>query len=97
MAVYVIVDLEVKDPAAFASYKTAVPPIVGKHGGEYLARGGATEVIEGEWRPGRLVVFRFPDRRAVHAFFDDPEYRPLKKMRQRASSADIVMVDGYEN
>jgi len=94
MAVYVIVDMEISDPTAFEAYRAAVPAFVHKHGGEYLARGGATEVIEGDWRPGRLVVFRFPDRMAVHAFFDDPEYRPLRELRQRASSADIVMVDG---
>jgi len=94
MAVYVIVDMEISDPAAFAAYRAAVPAMVRKHGGEYLVRGGAAEVIEGDWRPGRLVIFRFPDRAAVHAFFGDPDYQPFRELRQRASSADIVMVDG---
>jgi uncharacterized protein (DUF1330 family) len=94
MAVYVIADLDVRDTAAFEPYRNAVPAVVAKHGGEYLARGGSTKIIEGDWRPGRLVLFRFPDRGSVEAFFDDPEYRPLKELRQRVSSADIVMVEG---
>jgi uncharacterized protein (DUF1330 family) len=94
MAVYVIVDLDVKDTASFEPYRNAVPAVVAKHGGEYLARGGRTDVIEGDWQPGRLVLFRFPDKGSVEAFFDDPEYRPLKELRQRVSSADIVMVEG---
>ena len=94
MAVYVVVDIEVTDAGGFAEYRDAVPAIVLRHGGEYLARGGRTEIIEGDWQPGRIVLFRFPDQASVHAFFNDPDYLPLKALRQRVSSADIVMVDG---
>jgi uncharacterized protein (DUF1330 family) len=94
MAVYVVVDVDVKDAAVFAQYREGVPAIVRRHGGEYLARGGRTEIIEGDWQPGRLVLFRFPDAASVRAFFNDPDYLPLKALRQRAASADIVMVDG---
>jgi uncharacterized protein (DUF1330 family) len=96
MPVYVVIDLQVKDMALFDQYKPGVPAIVRKHGGEYLARGGRTEVIEGSWQPGRLVLFRFPDAASVRAFFDDPEYAPLKALRHRASDGNIVMVDGLE-
>ena len=73
-----------------------MPALVSKHGGVYLARGGHSEAIEGSWHPGRIVLFRFPDRAAVRAFFNDPEYQPLRALRQRASTGDIVMVDGLE-
>jgi uncharacterized protein (DUF1330 family) len=96
MPVYVVIDLEVRDPALFEEYKPGVPAIARRHGGEYLARGGRTEVIEGSWHPGRLVLFRFPDAASVHAFFDDPEYRPLRALRHRAANGNIVMVEGLE-
>jgi uncharacterized protein (DUF1330 family) len=96
MPVYVIVDLDVKDAALYEQYKPGVPALVRRHGGEYLARGGKTEVIEGHWHPGRLVLFRFPDAASAHGFFDDPEYQPLKGIRHRAASGNIVMVDGLE-
>lgn len=94
MAVYVIVNLDVRDAAAFEEYRAKVPAFIHKHGGEYLVRGGANEVIEGHWRPKRIVLLRFPDRAAVRAFFDDPEYQPVAQLRQRVADTDIVMVDG---
>ncbi|HEX4517685.1 MAG TPA: DUF1330 domain-containing protein [Polyangiaceae bacterium] len=96
MPVYVIVDVQVKDAALYEQYKPGVPALVKKHGGEFLARGGRTEIIEGARQPGRVVLFRFPDATSVHAFFNDPEYLPLKAIRHRASEGSIVMVEGLE-
>ncbi|MFO1060769.1 MAG: DUF1330 domain-containing protein [Dongiaceae bacterium] len=94
MAVYLIVDVRLKDAAAYEAYKAAVPALIARHGGEYLVRGGALEVLEGTWRPTRLVIFRFPDRAAVHAFMNDPDYAPLKALRHRLAETDMVAVDG---
>ena len=94
MAVYLIVDVRLKDAAAYEAYKAAVPALIARHGGEYLVRGGALEVLEGPWRPTRLVIFRFPDRAAVHAFMNDPDYAPLKALRHRLAETDMVAVDG---
>ena len=85
MAVYVIVDINIKDQAAFDDYKRGVPPMISKYGGEYLARGGNTQTLEGDWKPGRIVLLKFPDQAAVKAFLNDPEYQPLKALRVSAS------------
>ena len=94
MAVYLICDVDVKDAAGYEAYKAQVPAFIRKHGGEYLVRGGAHEVIEGEWKPTRLVMFRFPDAASVKAFVDDPEYKPLAALRHRLARTDMVMVEG---
>ena len=94
MTAYLIVDVDIKDPAAYEEYKAKVPAFIRKHGGEYLVRGGAHEVLEGDWKPTRLVLFRFPDRAAVRAFLDDPGYRPLATLRHRIADTDMVVVDG---
>ena len=94
MATYVIADLQVHDSATYERYRAAVPPLVQRYQGEYLVRGGELEVMEGTWRPSRLVVLRFPDRQAARAFLNDPDYQPLKALRQRATTTDLVMVDG---
>ena len=72
MAVYVIVNINIKDLPAYDAYKTGAPPLVKKHGGEYLARGGATEVLEGAWVPNRLAILKFPDLAAVKALLMEP-------------------------
>jgi uncharacterized protein (DUF1330 family) len=94
MVAYLIIDVEVHDEPGFEGYRKAVPGVAAKHGGEYLVRGGQFEVIEGDWQPHRLVLFRFPDRAAIRAFFADPEYAELLALRQRTSDAVIVAVDG---
>jgi uncharacterized protein (DUF1330 family) len=93
---YVIIDLEVHDEVGFAGYRSAVPVLIKKHGGEYLVRGGQFEVIDGDWQPHRLVVLRFPDRAAVHAFFGDPGYAELEELRRRTSKTAIIAVDGID-
>ena len=94
MAAYLIVDVEVKDPAGYKPYLAGVPALIQKHGGEYVVRGSSLEVIEGTWQPTRIVVLRFPDRAAAQAFIDDPEYQPLKEIRHRVARTDLVLVEG---
>jgi uncharacterized protein (DUF1330 family) len=94
MTAYLIVDIAIKDPARYEDYKRAVPALIARHGGEYLVRGGEFEVLEGDWRPTRLVLFRFPDRTSIRAFFADPDYRPWAELRHAIADSSLVAVDG---
>ncbi len=94
MPAFMIVDVHVRDAAAYEDYKKGVAPLAAKHGGVYLARGGACEVLEGTWTPARLVLFSFPDRASIQAFVDDPAYRDLKALRHRVADTNIVVVEG---
>ena len=94
MAAYVIVNMDVHDAEQFETYRAQVPAIVAKHGGEYLARGGAATVEEGDWIPKRVVLLRFADRASAQAFFDDPEYQPVKEIRFASATSQVVLVDG---
>ncbi len=94
MAAYMIVDLDVSDAVAYEEYKTKVPALIQKHGGKYLVRGGKLTILEGDWKPTRLVLFEFPNTAAVQVLFDDPEYQPLKALRQRVAKTDVVVVEG---
>jgi len=95
MAAYLIVNIKVRDAKAYERYKAEVPALIRKHGGEYLARGGKTEVFEGDWQPNRLVLFRFPDMDAIQALQVDPEYQPLKHLRQSVAYTEAVAVEGF--
>ena len=94
MAVYVIVDTQVHNPEAYEEYKAKVSPIMHKYGGEYLARGGAHEVLEGDWNPTRLVLLKFPDRQAVDNFFGAEEYQPVAAIRHANAHTNAVVVEG---
>ena len=96
MPAYMIVNLDVADPAAYDEYKAKAPALIKKHGGKYIVRGGKFTVWEGNWKPTRLVVLEFPSTAAGQAFYDDPEYQPMKALRQRVAKTDAVLVEGLD-
>jgi uncharacterized protein (DUF1330 family) len=96
MTAYVIALVDVHDPEAYARYRAEVPAIVAAHGGRFLVRGGAQEVLEGEWPQTRTVVMAFADRAAASAFYRSDAYKAIVPLRQAASSGRILVVDGVE-
>ena len=95
MSAWLIVDTDVHDPEAYETYKARARPIIEKHGGEYVARGGALDVIEDDlWTPSRLVVVRFPDMAAARAFAEDPDYQPVREIRHGAARCTLAVVEG---
>jgi len=94
MAYYLILDIRIHDLPKYQQYMVQVKPMIEAAGGRYLVRGGTHTVIEGDWRPTRLVLFEFPSRDAAEGFFALPAYQPLKALREASSSGDIVGVEG---
>ena len=82
MTAYLLVDLDIHDQDGFQAYRARVPEFIAKHGGEYLVRGGEFEVIEGDWKPNRLVLFKFPSRQAIRNFFADPDIFDCDKINK---------------
>jgi len=94
MAAYWIGEHIVGDDAKFAEYLAAVVPMIERFGGRYLTRVGAHEVLDGGWRPNRVVVIEFPDIEAIRALYGSPEYQPLIALRHSAATDVIIAVDG---
>ncbi|HZR01943.1 MAG TPA: DUF1330 domain-containing protein [Burkholderiales bacterium] len=94
MTAYVIADINVSDPGKYDEYRRQVAATIEKFGGRFLVRGGEHETLEGTWQPGRLVLLEFPDMDALQAWYRSPEYAPLIKLRQAASSGDLVAMKG---
>lgn len=55
-AAYVIADITVLNSELYEDYRRQVPAVVEKYGGRYLVRGGASEVLEGEWKPNNQIA-----------------------------------------
>lgn len=94
MAVYVFADIEVLDPVLFEQYRQQVPATMAAYGGRYLARGGASEVLEGSWPLHRCVILEFPDMERFRAWWNSPEYAPLRDLRQRSTKSNLVLTQG---
>lgn len=94
MPAYLIGDVSVKDAAAYEEYRSQIGDPIARHGGEYVVRGGDIEIISGDWQPNRLIILRFPDKNSVRAYLEDPDFRRLTDLRQRAIVSHIVLVEG---
>ena len=68
MPAHVVVNCEVTDPARYDHCKPLAAAAIEQHGGRYLARGGTTAVMEGEWQPRRVVVLEFATLAAAKGF-----------------------------
>ncbi len=94
MAAYLFANIDVTDVDGYDEYRKRVPATIAAHGGRYLTRAGATEVLEGDWVPRRLVILEFPNMAILKAWYDCPEYRPLRDIRERTAVSSVVAIDG---
>jgi uncharacterized protein (DUF1330 family) len=94
MAAYFVVEIDVHDAVAFEEYRKRVPAIIAQYGGRYLARGGRTETLEGDWHPTRIVVLEFPSVEQAKKFYESSEYAPLKAQRLQAATSKLLLVEG---
>jgi len=94
MPAYLIADMDVADPARYEEYKRLAPPAIEKYGGRYLARGGRTERLEGDWLPKRFVIVEFESVERIKAFFDSPEYRAARNARAGAGAFRMIATEG---
>jgi uncharacterized protein (DUF1330 family) len=94
MPAYVIVQITVKDPATYERYKELAPPSIQQYGGRYIARGGATHLLEGSWNPTRLVILEFPTPERARAWWASPEYAEAKALRQKCAATEMLLLEG---
>lgn len=94
MTAYVIVDINVTDPVRYEEYKKLAPAIVEMYGGKYIARGGKTETLEGDWLPSRLVILQFENMEQAKNWHDSVEYSGPRSMRQESTISKMVVIDG---
>ncbi len=94
MAAYVIVDIEVTDPAQYETYKRMAAATVSAHGGRYVVRGGHAERLEGTWVPRRVVVLEFPSMEQARTWWSSESYRPARALREASATTQMILVEG---
>lgn len=94
MSAYVLAEIEIVNPEGYKEYTTTVPATIAKFGGRFLVRGGATEVLEGEWPQRRRVLIEFPSMDAAKRWFNSPDYEKPMAMRRANSNGRLLLLDG---
>ena len=41
-----------------------------------------------------MVISKWPDRAAAHAFWNSPEYAEAKKLREGLAEVQVLLIDG---
>ena len=91
---YILANVDVRDPAAYEEYKRLSTIAMKAHGAEVCARGGKTEVLEGDWTPHRVVLLKFPSVEKAKAFYDSTEYKAAIEARKNIAVMRMVLVEG---
>ena len=96
MPVFLIADIAPSDMDKYQKsvFIDVVPDIAARYQGKHLVRGPAMEVLEGDWKPQRLVVIEFPSMSQLLAFYNSEEYKPFKQLRQRTANSKIIAIEG---
>ena len=91
---YVIAQLKVTNPENYKEYIEKVTNVIEKFGGEYLARGGDHQVVEGEDNFPRIIIIKFPSYEKALEWYNSKEYKPIKQIRLDNSEGTNIIVKG---
>jgi uncharacterized protein (DUF1330 family) len=91
---YIIANVSVTNAAQYEDYKRLSSLAIREHGAQVCVRGGAVEVLEGDWRPERIVVLKFDSLEQARAFNASAEYSRARQARSGAAVMRMILVEG---
>lgn len=91
---YVIAQITVTDAARYEDYKAGAGGAIAAFGGRFLARGGATEPVEGGPLGERVVVIEFDSFERAAAWYASPDYAAPLAIRKEAADATVWITEG---
>jgi uncharacterized protein (DUF1330 family) len=92
---YLVGQITVTNPEAYAVYASKVPQTITAFGGKYLVRGGHATQLEGQALGERNVVIEFPNREIAEAWYNSDAYQAIIAHRTNNSTGALALVDGY--
>ena len=94
-AAYIVVEMNITNLDQYKQYMARAQEAVKAAGGEYLARGGRHETLEGDWKPHRIGVLRFPSYETAKSFYDGEQYTQARALRNGATEYfNMILVEG---
>jgi uncharacterized protein (DUF1330 family) len=95
---YLILESKISDAAAYEVYKQLAEAAITQHGGRYLVRGGAAEILEGKWtNVPRLVIVEFDSPEQARGFYHSEAYQTARQARLGAAEMNMLVVAGVDN
>ncbi len=96
MPAYIIADVTVTNEEQMVEYRRWSSKAMQEFGAEVVVRGGAMDILEGNWSPQRVVVLRFRDRAHAKSYYDSVTYAHARSLRAGAGTINMIVVDGVD-
>jgi uncharacterized protein (DUF1330 family) len=94
MSAYVVADVTVTDADQMTKYREWSTKAAAEFGASFIVRGGAITVLEGDWKPSRVVILQFPNSATAQKWYASETYTYARTLRENAGVMRMVMVDG---
>ena len=95
MPTFVVFETNITDPEVFSEYRAKAGPLIEKHGGKFIARSVPPRKLEGTREaPDGAVILEFQSEEHVSAWYNDPDYVPLIKLRQSVAKSEATIIAG---
>ena len=91
---YILAKVTITDQDTYAEYRAGFGAVFAQYGGEIVAVSSDPTVLEGEWEATTTVLIRFGSRPEALAWYNSDGYQELVRVRQAASTADFILIDG---
>ncbi|MCX2698543.1 DUF1330 domain-containing protein [Ochrobactrum chromiisoli] len=92
---YLIAQVTVTDPEAYAEYSKAAGDLLKRCGARLIINPDTLTVVEGSPK-NRTVIFEFDSFSQAKSFWDSTEYAKAKAFRTGAAEADFMLVEGLD-
>lgn len=95
MPAYLIVTAVISDREAFlAGYAPRAAALVEQFGGRYQMRAPGAQLLEGDFGDGAsIVISEWENSEAALAFWNSPEYRAARALREGICECRVVLID----
>jgi uncharacterized protein (DUF1330 family) len=91
---FVIIDLSIHNKEGIVEYQKLAPLTITAFDGKFVARGGQTTTLEGDWKPERMVIIEFPSVERANEWWNSEMYSKAKLIRQKTANTKMIIVEG---
>jgi uncharacterized protein (DUF1330 family) len=92
MSVIAIAQLTFTDVASYRRYQARFMEIFARFSGRLLAADEDPTLIEGSFRPDKVVVMAFPSEADFRAWANSEDYQEIARDRMAGANANILLV-----
>ena len=90
---YIVAFVEVADfPSFQKGYIEPAGVIMAKYGGKVIAASNEVVNKEQSFPPGFGIILEFPSMEQLEAFYADPDYEPLIKLRRDQGASTLAFL-----